>query len=242
MEKMKLKKKIKIKFINKIILIIILLIIAIFFFFNHLNKKVFPFLLNYSEIEIRKLSNSIISKAISEHINDDLNVEKLFIINKDNHGNITSIDFDSLLVNSFLTKTTNHIQLYLKQMEQGNINKLHLDDEILFEYQTNKKGIIFEIPIGIAYKNTLLSNLGPRIPVKLNIVGDITSNIKTKVTNYGINNALIEVFIIIKIDEQVVLPFTSKKIKVKNNIPVAIKMIQGNIPNYYFNGLEKHSS
>ena len=87
----------------------------------------------------------------------------------------------------------------------------------------------------------ILYYLGPKIPVRLNIVGDITSNIKTKVTNYGINNALVEVFINMQIDEQVILPFSSKKISITNDIPVAIKMIQGTVPNYYFNGLEQES-
>ena len=44
-----------------------------------------------------------------------------------------------------------------------------------------------------------------------------------------------------KIDEQVILPFASKKMSVKSEIPVALKIIQGTVPNYYFNGLEQQS-
>ena len=36
----------------------------------------------------------------------------------------------------------------------------------------------------------------------------------------------------------VLLPLTSKKIKVESSIPVAIKLIEGMVPNYYFNGIE----
>lgn len=33
----------------------------------------------------------------------------------------------------------------------------------------------------------------------------------------------------------------SERIKIECEIPVAIKLIQGTVPNYYFNGLDKNS-
>jgi len=39
----------------------------------------------------------------------------------------------------------------------------------------------------------LLSNLGPKIPVKFDLVGEVIINIETKITNYGINNAMMEI-------------------------------------------------
>ena len=218
-------------------------IIVLILSFKMLNKKVSPVLFNYAELEIKRLSTLVITKAVSKHVTEDLDIEKLFIITKDDNGEIKTIDFNSALVNKFLTTTTNSVQISLSQIEKGDINTLHLSDEVEIEFEKDKleKGIIFEIPMGAIWQNSLLSNLGPKIPVRLNIVGDITSNIKTKVTNYGINNALVEVFINMKVDEQVLLPFTSKIITIASDIPVALKMIQGTVPNYYFNGMEQQS-
>ena len=67
------------------------------------------------------------------------------------------------------------------------------------------------------------------------------SNIETKITNYGINNAMMEISVNIELSEQVILPFVSKKIVYNVNIPIAIKLIQGTVPNYYFNGLSRNS-
>lgn len=243
MRRVKLKKKIQLSFINKCIIIFIIFVICLIISFKVLNKKVSPTLMNYAQLELKRLSTLVITKAVSKHVTEDLDIEKLFIITKDDNGEIKTIDFNSALVNKFLTTTTSSVQISLRQIEQGDIDTLQLSDDVEVEFEKDKqeKGIIFEVPMGIVWQNSLLSNLGPKIPVRLNVVGDITSNIKTKVTNYGINNALVEVFINMKVDEQVILPFASKKITITNDIPVALKMIQGNVPNYYFNGMEQQS-
>ena len=238
-----IKKTKKGKAINKVILLIILLGLFIFLTFRFINKKVTPILLPYAESSVKKLTNLVINKAISKQVAEDLNIEDLFIITKDGNDQIKTIDFNPTLVNKTLTLITNNIQLNLKYLEEGNIDLLELPDNIDIDYDEDKisKGIIYEIPSGVIFKNALLSNIGPKIPVKLSIIGDIVSTVNTKVTNYGINNAMIEVNIIVEVEEMVILPLTTKKIKVETSIPVAIKLIQGTVPNYYFNGIDKNS-
>ena len=72
-------------------------------------------------------------------------------------------------------------------------------------------------------------------------MGEVISNVETQITNYGINNALLQTNINIKLTEKVLLPISSKEINVEYNIPISLKMIQGSIPNYYFNGIESKS-
>lgn len=92
------------------------------------------------------------------------------------------------------------------------------------------------------FDNPLLSNLGPRIPVRIFMLGSTSSNINTKITNYGINNALIETSIVIDLKLQIVLPYKTEKVSFQNSIPISLKLIQGIVPNYYFNGIDKNSS
>lgn len=238
-----MKKSKKGKAINKIIFFVILLVFFLFLTFKFINTKVTPILLPYAESAVKKLTNLVINKAISKQVAEDLNIDDLFIITKDGTDQIKTIDFNPIIVNKTLTLITNNIQLNLKYLEQGNIDLLELPDNIDIDYDEEKisKGIIYEIPSGIIFHNALLSNIGPKIPVKLSLVGDIVSTVNTKVTNYGINNAMIEVSIIVEVEEMVILPLTTKKIKVETSIPVAIKLIQGTVPNYYFNGIDKNS-
>jgi len=229
--------------LNKLLILFIAIILGIIFVFKFINKKVSPILMTYAESTVKKLTNLVINKAISKQLTEELNIEDLFIITKDNNNVIKTIDFNPILVNKTLTVITNNIQLNLKYLEEGKIDLLEVPDniEIEFDEESVSKGIIYEIPMGIVFNNSLLANLGPKVPVKLNIIGDIVSTINTKITNYGINNALIEVNVLVEVEEMVILPITTKKIKVETSVPVAIKLVQGTVPNYYFNGIDQNS-
>lgn len=237
MNRFKYKKKVNIKMKKKnfLIFIIIGLILGVIFSFLYINKKVTPLFLSLAKSETEKLATLIINDAVGKQVADDLKTDNLFEINKDNNGIITSIDFNSNIVNKFLTTITTSVELNLKYLEEGRIDLLNLPDSILVSYDKDdlEKGIIYRIPSGAIFNNTILSNLGPKIPVKLNLIGSITSNIKTKTTNYGINNALIEVYVNLSVTLEVILPYTKQKTTVKTDIPIALKMVQGIVPEYY---------
>lgn len=225
------------------ILTLVGLILTLFFVFRWIDHKATPILLNYAELETRKLASIIINEGISKNITDTFKIDDLFLITKDSSNEIKTIDFNPLTVNRILTEVTNHVQLNLKYLEQGKIESLDISEQSLVNYDREKlgQGVIYEIPSGVIFQNSLLSNLGPKIPVRLNLAGDIVSNINNKVTNYGINNALIEVSVKLEVTLQVLLPFTSKQITLTTVIPLALKLIQGTVPKYYSGGMEGNS-
>lgn len=208
-----------------------------------INKKVSPILIQYAETEMKRLSSLVINKAITKQMTEEIDFKNLFFVDKNSSGEINSIDFNSVIVNKVLSMCTSTVQLNLKYIEEGKLDSIDISEDILTTYKNkkNKDGIIFEIPSGIVFQNALLNNIGPKVPVRLHLVGNIESNIHTKISDYGINNALIEVFINIKVNEQVILPFVSKTITVENNIPVAIKIMSGKIPESYFGTVGKDS-
>ena len=232
------KGKICLKKSNIIILIIISLIIGIIWLFCFMNKKLTPVIMDYAEIQAGRIATLVINQAITKEVTNEMNMDDLFIITKGENDKIKSIDFNPLTVNKMLSMVTSNVQLYLQSLENGNIDELGLSNVGLGNYDRNKleNGIIFEVPTGIVFNNSLLYNIGPKVPVRLSLIGDIVSNVETEITNYGINNALIEIIIKISVVEQVILPFASDKITVSTNVPVAIKLIQGEVPNYYLQG------
>ena len=240
---LKNQRKLKLGIGNTIIIIFVLVIALTFLSINYLNKNVVPVLMSYATSQVKKFSNLIINRAISKQIAEELNVEDMFIITKSETGEIRTIDFDPIVVNKTLTKIVNTIQLNLKYLEEGKLDLLELPDNVLIEYDEEKlsKGIIYEIPSGVLLNNSLLANLGPKIPVKLSLIGDIVSNVNTKVTNYGINNALIEVSVFVQVESRVILPFITEIITVETDIPVAMKLVQGVVPDYLLGGLTNSS-
>lgn len=245
-----MKKRIKLKkqkqlskvklWILAIVLIMIVALICIYIIGKKINNKI----MNYSEIEITKISKLIINNAVNESFADSINSEDLFSIMKNENGDIQSIDFNTIEVNKILSQVNDNIIVMFQDFENGESKILDLNKNLITNtnFSFKKKGIVMEVPIGIITDNAVLSNIGPKIPVKLSLSGELESSVSTKVENYGINNAVMNVYLNIKVSEQIILPLKTKKITITNTVPVMVKMIQGKIPNYYANGINNSSN
>lgn len=241
--RIKLKRRrniIKIDFISVSIFFIILFVILWFYI---LTKQAYPILLNYASLETKKLSTIIINKAISNQINKQIDVNNIMKTSKNKNNEIISVDFNSLNVNKSLNIITNSIQMNLKLLEEGKLEKMNIEgfNENISKVE-KENGIIYDIPFGVVFNSPFLEEVGPKIPVKTKIIGSVESNIETKITNYGINNAMLEVFVKVEVEQRVILPFISEEVSVSQNIPVAMKVIQGTVPKYYGSSLKESSN
>lgn len=229
---------------NILLLTLICSILAVIFMLKFISDRFTPILLENAKLEIGKFSTIVINKAISQVLEDKINTEELFTMVLNNNEEIQTIDFNPIIVNQVLNLATSVVQNNLKLLEEGNLDNIGIYDLDLKEDRIKdlKKGIITKIPMGAITKNSILSNIGPTIPIRLHYVGDVSSNITTEIKQYGINNAIIEVGVKLAVTAQIILPFLTDKMTLECSIPLAIKMIQGKVPNYYGSGLMKDSS
>ena len=241
MKKIKLKKKRKIKTSTKISTIIIFVVLITYIFINYSSKKVLPVIMRQAEIDSKKMAILIIKNSLNEDVLKTLSKDMYSVI-QNNNGEIQTIDFNPVVVNRFLTKTTSVVSENLKNLEKGNIKDIPFINYENVDIKKLRNGVISEVPMGIITNNIFLSNIGPKVPVKLNLIGNVVSNVETKVSNYGINSALIEVFVKVEVEEEVIIPFQTKNIKIVNEIPVAIKVINGSVPDYYSGRLNESSN
>ena len=240
---LKRKRKKKNKIINTIIIIFIFLVLFIIIFINYYSNKSKDVLMAYAESETRKLTILVINKAITKQMSDSW-TNDIFDVVYNNQGEIILIDFNSQNTSKILSTMTNLIELNLRAIEEGKIDMLELPNNSLEAYDMDllDKGIITYIPFGITTCSSLLYNLGPKIPVKLSLLGDVVTGFSTDVTEYGINNALIKLMIDVKVDTRVILPIISEEITINASIPIAMKVVQGKIPDYYMNGFTSRSN
>ncbi len=207
----KYKKKNNLKYFYIEIIIIIISIILSFIIINYFSSEINNTIMPLAESRTRKY----ITKIINNSTNDIKFNNQLFTIDKKDNE-IKMINYNSYECTKLINEITNNIQNNLDNLE---INK---DDFV-----------IAEIPIGVIFKNNLIKNIGPKIKVRFDIVGDVLSELETEVKPYGINNALIEVRVKLNANARVILPFTTKEINVINIIPISINVINGNIPESY---------
>ena len=241
---LKLYKKRKNSKLGLITILIFLSLSVSFFFIIYLSKKINPIFMSYAESETRNLMTLVINKSLTKELTLKDEIDNIYHITKSNNEDIQIIDFDSKEVTKFLNNITNLIQNNLKAIEEGNIDLIDLEENTLDKYDKDllKKGIIYEIPILAATNSSLLSNIGPRIPVRFYLIGDVTSNVETEVKEYGINNALVKLSIRINVSGRVNLPFVSENVTVDMVIPVSMKIIQGKIPEFYLDGFKSTSN
>ena len=239
MNRIKLKRKLKIKKkpINLIALFIIIFVIGIYLLFSYIKGRIMPTIFKYGSLEAKKFSSIIINDAIDKYITNQIDMDNLFLITNDSSGEIKSIDFNTSLINKYLTNATKSIQKNLKYIENGDIQKVEYKANLLDTYDEKalKNGVIYYLNSGFIFNNPIFANFGSQIPIKIALTGEVVSNISTELTNYGINNALIKVYVNITITEQVILPYFEKQIELNTKVPVALKLVNGSVPNYYGN-------
>lgn len=203
------------RFFKKNIILIFFLMISIFYSFHILGKNLNHYYLEYSENEASRIITNSISEAVNERVLKQIKNESLYTIVRNKNDEIEMIDYNSYLVNIFLRDVTNNVTKYLAEEEEKSNNAS------------------FYIPMGSVFQNPLLNNRGPKIPVRMELVGSVLTGVNSKVTNYGINNSLIEIFVHIEVNERVILPVTAKNITIVNDIPISYRIIKGKIPSYY---------
>lgn len=210
----------------KLLITFILLIIFTFIILVFLSNKVMPFYMNYSEAEMKRVVTTVINKSVTEEVTNQLEVDSLFVLKKENDNTII-VDFDPVIVNRVMSKISDVVYNNLKLISKKDkltLEKYNLDESY------------FYIPSGIIFNTTMLNNIGPRIPINLEIISSVNPNLKTEVTEYGINNSLIEVYINVIVDVKMILPMYANTMQIVVIVPLAVKLIQGEVPKYYQRG------
>ena len=216
------KKKNISSYISFSIIIIIISLICSFIVIDYFSSRVNEILFPIAESKTRKVVTMIINAACDEELISD----NLYELKMDENNEIKMVTYNSFLVNKLLNQVTSNIENMIYDIENNKIDYYGNIDIM-------EGGVISEIPFGVIFGNSLLSNVGPKIKVRLNLLGDVMSNIETEVKPYGINNAYVEVRIFVEVTARIVLPFVSKKVVISNVIPISMNIVHGNIPDAY---------
>lgn len=213
------------KRISLFIIVILIIITVAIIIIKVINDKITPLVMNYSIGEMKRITSIIINRSINSNILEEEEMNKLFIVSSNPNGEIMTVSLDSIIVNKITDKISDACEDNLRLIEEGKYQELKEKFNIGEEY--------FYVPSGVIFKNSLLSGIGPKIPINLKIIGNVTSGIKTEVKDYGINNSLISISSEITVEMMIILPFSSDYVSITNYVPISIKLIHGKVPQFY---------
>lgn len=218
--------------LRKMTFLLLSIIISVNISLSIVGKKIMPSVLTIAYNQTNKITTLITSLAVEKTLNN-LSIDKIIEVTYKDNNTPSSVMFNTNYINQILTTSISFIYQQLRAIEEGKISII--EEEIFYEYNKDliKKGIIYEIPLGMIFNNPLLANIGPKFPVKIIMTGDIKTNLKSIINQYGINNAMIEIKADLIMNMQVIIPTTTTRYDNCYTIPIAMKVIQGDIPTYY---------
>lgn len=211
---MKLKERLKRKYY-----ILITFLISLFLFiiiFSLYSEKLNPKLNDYIDFLVKDEIYKKVIKSNNFITNEEVN--DILYIDKNNSNEIVYLDYD-------IDKTYKLLNKYIDSLKKD-----------------NSKSKILTVPFFIASDNIIISSLGPKIKFKYEIIDNVKGKIKTKVTDFGVNNALVEMYFELEIGYLVVIPMNKKESVLKTEILISSKIINGKVPTFYGKNIFKESS
>lgn len=210
---MKLKERLKRKYY-----ILITFLISLFLFiiiFSLYSKKLNPKLNDYIDFLVKDEIYKKVIKSNNFITNEEIN--NILYIDKNKSNEIVYLDYD-------IDKTYKLLNKYIDSLKKD-----------------NSKSKILTVPFFIASDNIIISSLGPKIKFKYEIIDNVKGKIKTKVTDFGVNNALVEMYFELEIGYLVVIPMNKKESVLKTEILISSKIINGKVPTFYGKNIFKES-
>lgn len=233
--KMKFRTKKKNYRFNIWLIIILTIIFLAWVFLKNYATSIAPKLISVTKFNLDKFTNMVIMERFENEIISDNEINNLLIINKNKDNEIQSIDYD--LEKSYQLMKSWINSIYDNFYEFSNTSIEYYSED----FSSDSNSFVVSYPIGLASNNLLLTNLGPKIPVRINFLSNAKTRIFTKVSSYGINSLLVEMYLEITLKHEIVA-LNTEEFNADYEILIASKIIQGKIPNYYGGVIEKQSS
>lgn len=218
---------------------VVILDIALIFFFTYIlfigySKFVSKRLIDIAHVKLNEFMDYFLSNKINYDLFKGDNLKDIIIINKNSDGEILYVSYDMDRSYKVLDLVTKELENNINDLENGNVGNTQ-------NISGGKNGILLKLPMFIG-NNAIISNLGPKIYVPINFVGSILTNLKTKITDYGINNALVEIYVTIKLSTNIISPTSSKEMVIDYDALIASVVVNGRVPSIYGGIIQSKSS
>lgn len=192
---------------SKLVMIIIVIVC-----FNSMiyifGKRILPTVLNIGEIKIKSEAIKIINEESVNVYSENFKYDDIIDIEKDAEGNITMIRADTVKQNYLASQVV--LKCDEKLSEMGDLG--------------------VKVPLGYLTNNVMFYNMGPKITVKMQQIGNITTSYESAFESAGINQTRHKIYLNLNATMRVIVPFNSKDVEVSCQIPVLDTVIVGKIP------------
>ncbi len=194
--------------VHSSLIIVLIIIIAFNFIIYIFGKRILPVVLNIGEVKIKSEAIKIMNEESVNVYSENFKYDDIINIEKDADGNITMIRSDTVKQNYLASQVVLKCDERLSELEDLGV----------------------KIPLGYLTNNVMFYNMGPKITVKMQQVGNITTSYESEFQSAGINQTRHKIYLNLTTTMRVIVPFNSREVEVTCQIPVSDTIIVGKIP------------
>lgn len=197
-------------------------------------SKSTPNIMKVVESKLEKVTYEMITDKINTDLINDSNLKDILLLTKNSEGEILAVDYNLEKAYKVNNLINNSIRNSIYNLESGILANS--------EFVLGVNSMYIDVPMFVSSENIIISSLGPKIPVKISFIGTVVTNLQTKITSYGLNNVLNEIYVTVEITELITTPVSEEKYSVKYDILIDATMINGRVPSYYGENIIENSS
>ena len=179
----------------------------------YVDHSLRPALMTIAEAHMKEKAAKVINDSITSRISQDANYSKLINFREGAGGKVSAGYFDLQEATRIQQKAVSSIQDALANMDPKQMS----------------------IPMGMALNNSILSGLGPDIPIKVTPSAIVKSNVGVETRDVGINQSVHILYLDIQVEASVIIPFTTKNTVIATRAPLAYLWTAGDVPQVVYN-------
>lgn len=195
-----------------ILLLLILLVSALYFTADRLLE---PVLNEIAEVRAKELMAQSINSSVIEVMEAMRDIEEdkngFLSFSSDENGYISAVSANTVYMNEFSARMTERIH--------ENISKT--------------EGEKVRISLGAITGSNLLSQVGPKLDLKIEPIGSAEISFITEFDEGGINQTKYKVYMEVSGKVKPVIPFVKEEYEINTVVPVAETVIVGRVPETY---------
>lgn len=165
---------------------------------------------------------TIISNSEATNVMKDYEYEDIISIYKDKNDNITMLKSNIIPINKIISDVGEKIQKRINGEEDG----------------------VIYINLGSFFGSKILAGRGPKVPMKLSVIGSVETDLRSEFKEAGINQTLHRIYLQVDCKIQILTPFEPIEESISNQVLLAENLIVGITPDSYYNleGLQQEQA
>ncbi|MGJ9457501.1 sporulation protein YunB [Oceanobacillus sp. CF4.6] len=202
-----------------------------------IDKRVEPVLMEIAEVKTDEFATRAINSAV--RFAEEYSFDEVLNITYDNEGHVATYNWNPSVVSEINRVATDRVEEFFLNVNRGDPITYDYSLHDPYEYEEGAEGrveqdpTLVEVPLGQVTGNTVLANLGPKIPINLGLVGSVRTNIIREEEEFGINGSWVSLYVDVEADVQIIIPFTTDVKTVNTEIYIDGGAIMGKVPDFY---------